>query len=441
MNTIDKKRTRLFFLGILILVLVLTYIFSTWLYPTLSRYIKREQDEIRAHYSALYFASTGDNKTVALENSIGYVDFDLRNYIGENVTQRDIVYSISKPTVFYRSDGSEINEADIPSYLATPGNKLHVLDVWNNPQPVADSTYLYDVEIVKNNGEIISEGVYTFTHEKLATGSKGKVHSLTCKVTAADGYEPTTDEISLVVQLTKPYKEVLIINMKVSNLLITFSQKDIKVFDVPVNKLYIQTVDLFGRLKDDDGEFQNNPNRVQIIDEVTNTYYKYTPYAMKLTLYWNGYLLDETALENIHIGTSSKPGDIKDYDTVDPNGNPNDIGTIPNPNVNSPYIDVKKPTIARLNSLYDETNNSHRGEMVLFVPQGTDIYLHFLKAAGAASGSIDVKIEAYVEYYENGVLNVNKSGYEIYSYEVFGGYKHTRVDGEDLYNLFKYPNN
>ena len=50
-------------------------------------------------------------------------------------------------------------------------------------------------------------------------------------------------------------------------------------------------------------------------------------------------------------------------------------------------------------------------------------------------GTIYVKIEVYVEYWENNALI--KSGYELYS-NVFGGYNHSRVDGEDYYKIASY---
>ena len=175
----DKHKIRLLFLGSLIITLIFVYISVTWLGPTLSRYVKRERDEIRAYYTSLYFDSTGEGKTIALEEvvvgnetiNIGYVEFDLRNYIGENVTERDIVYSISKPTVFYKGDKSPLvdtnsnNSAndEIAAYLnANANNKLYVLDGWGKLQPVANSTYLYDVNVVSNNGELVNEGVYSF---------------------------------------------------------------------------------------------------------------------------------------------------------------------------------------------------------------------------------------------------------------------------------------
>lgn len=413
----DKSKRRLLILGSLIITLLLIYISQTWLVPTLTRYIYREQDEIKAHYTALYFASTGEGKTIAIENNVGYIDFDLRNYIGENVTQRDIVYTISTPSVFYDKNGDKIN--DVEAYLATDvNNELHVLDVWGKPQKVARNTYLYDVEIVKNSGEVVSEGVYSFTYEKLGTGAVGKVHTVTCKVTKS-GEEPLNDTISLVVQLSKPYKEVLIINMNVSNRLITFAHKEVNVFDVEFDKLYVQTADLFAYHKN---------NTIRKVDIDASSYYQFTSYAFKITITWSGYILDEEKLEDIHIGTSISPGGDIENDAVDGNGIVNNAGAFPNPDMNNPYIDFEKSTIAKINSLYDDVNG-HRGELIMFVPQGSDLYLMFLKTA--SSGTIDVKIEAYVSRVENS--SVVETGYIIYNEEL-SGYAHTN----DVYNLANY---
>ena len=73
----QQHKRNLIVLGSLIFLLILIYISQVWLLPTLSRYIFREEDEIRAHYTALYFASTGEGKTIALESNVGYIDFDL----------------------------------------------------------------------------------------------------------------------------------------------------------------------------------------------------------------------------------------------------------------------------------------------------------------------------------------------------------------------------
>lgn len=424
-----QSKRRIILLSSLIITLLLIYICQTWLLPTLTRYIHREQDEIRAYYTALYIDSTGEGKTICLENSVGYVNFDLRNYVGENVTQRDIVYSISKPSVFYDEFGNEIDNALINDYLSDPANDLHILDVWGNPQKVARSSYLYNVEITENNGEVVSSGTYAFTYEKLNNSAKGKVHSITCKVTREDGQEPLNDEISLVVQLTKPYKEAFIINMKVSNRLISFAHKEIETFHVPMDKIYVQTQDLFAYHKDG-----LNTYKEVAVNETTA--FRFTSYAIKLTISWSGYVLDELGLENIHIGTSPYPGSDKWYDSVDQFGNVNNSGAIPNANYDLPYLDIKQSTIARLNSLYD-AENGHSGELIIFVPQGSDFFLNFIKDVNQNNrqGSIDVKIETYVSYVVDG--EVFNSNYRIYSDTELNGYEHI----DNLYNLASYNYN
>ena len=91
----QTKRKILFCLIIFIIVA-----FDFLIIFTSARYIKRSKDEIIAHYTSLYLDSTGENRVVTLENNVGYIDFKLMNYIDDNVTQRDIVYTINTPSVF-----------------------------------------------------------------------------------------------------------------------------------------------------------------------------------------------------------------------------------------------------------------------------------------------------------------------------------------------------
>ena len=90
----DNKQftKRIIVLGSIFLLLICVYLFSSGLRTTISRYIKREQDEIKAYYTSLYFASDGEGKSLAVESNVGYVEFSLMNYIGEDVTQRDIEF-------------------------------------------------------------------------------------------------------------------------------------------------------------------------------------------------------------------------------------------------------------------------------------------------------------------------------------------------------------
>ena len=99
---------RLNLLIMLVFLLVIILLVNISLNPTSSRYIKQEKDEILALYTSLYFNSDRNNMSMSLEDNKGYVNFKLMNYIGEDVTKRDIEYIIEKPNQFYNSKGEVI---------------------------------------------------------------------------------------------------------------------------------------------------------------------------------------------------------------------------------------------------------------------------------------------------------------------------------------------
>lgn len=415
----DKRQIRLLFLGSLIIFLVFIYISQVWLFPTLSRYIVQEKDEIKGYYSELYISSKSNEQVIALENNAGYIEFELRNYIEENVTQHEIEYTVSKPSTFYNSSGAAI--ADVATYLSNQSNKLYVLDSKGNPQEVERSTYYYDVEIVNSTGIYVSDGIYSFSHERLGTKIKAQSHSVTCQVTRTDGKPPLSDTISIVVQLTKPYKEILIIKANIANKLISFSLKEEKIYDSSFEKINIQTADIFSNNKD--GSSSNKSANIY-----SDTYYQYTPYAFKLTIKWSGYIFDETNLEGIHIGTSTAVGSNRENDGADSNGVNKEDGNTPNA-TDEIYLDILKSTISKINSTYSE-KKGQQGELVIYIPQGSEISLNFLKVA--SSGTIDVKIETYVTYVLHG--SPVTSRYELYDRNIFNGYEHEN----GFYNITNY---
>ena len=381
----DKKqfKKRIFALGSMFLLLTVIYLFSTGLLTTISRYIRREQDEIKAYYTSLYFNSDGEGKSIAIENKVGYVEFNLMNYIGEDVTQRDIEYKIVRPSTFYDIDGNEIATADLAG-----ADKLYVLDVWGKPQEVAKSTYLYTVNILSNTGESSGSGNYQFTYEKLGTSAVGKTHHINLELTRAGNDLETDEDISIVVQLIKPYREVFIINMNASSRIITFSQAKTNKFDINFDELHIQSADLYGYFKN--GNVRKSAEYVQGANKYQDTF---TSKAIKLTIDWTGFILDEMLLEDLHNGTNGSP----------------DIGT-GGSNINSDltYVDITKPTIASIKA------TGTTGQLVIFIPQSSDFSLFFLRKAD--TGTVKVKIEIYVlndqtDTYGYALYNARYRGY------------------------------
>lgn len=375
-------KRRIFILSCALILFIFIYLFEAGILSTLTRYIKREQDEIKAYYTSLYFDTNGQGKTIALENSVGFVDFSLSNYIGEDVTQRDIEYEIKRPEKFYDADGNEIAEEDLAD-----AEKLYVLDVWGEPQEVAKSTYLYTVEVTKNTGDKVSDTKYLFEYEKLGTSAVGKTHHVNLKVSRDSGEVAAEEPISIVVQLTKPYTEVKIINMTVSNRLITFSTSKVNRFGLDFDQLHIQSADLFAYSKLGDKRF----SQAYTVD---GTDYKdeFTSKAFKITVTWTGYILDEVELEKINNGTVGKPDVTPDGTTI---------------NEDEYYLDVTK-------SVYVHIDADHSsGTLIMFVPQCSDFNLDFLPTSDEAN--VDVKVEIYV------INDVDdKAGYQLYDSKFYG---------------------
>ena len=88
---------------------------------TKTRLIQRKEDEVKAYYTALYFEGTGEGSAIALDNSIGYVTFNLMNYIDEDVTERDIVYEIATRDNFYTDTGEKIPNKPAVTLDLAPG--------------------------------------------------------------------------------------------------------------------------------------------------------------------------------------------------------------------------------------------------------------------------------------------------------------------------------
>lgn len=361
----QTKRKILFCLIIFIIVA-----FDFLIIFTSARYIKRSKDEIIAHYTSLYLDSTGENRVVTLENNVGYIDFKLMNYIDDNVTQRDIVYTINTPSVFYDENGNVINATDY-------GTKdLYVLDVWKKPQLVGKDSYKYNISVVKNTGEKVADeiGKYLFSYEKKDNVAIGKTHNITLKFERNHNSILNEEKISVVVQLEKPYKEVHIFNITVSNRLIGFATADKVNFDIDYRILYIQSINSYGFVKKDTNDYASR--EFNINGEI----YTFTSNPIKLTITWNGLMLDQNIFHRIHSGRIGRGNYEGDFD------------------INDPYI-------------YSIESNLDSGTMIIYIPQSSNFYIEFLKYSNLQE--INVKIE----------VNTNK-GYKLYD-NSFNGYDHS----------------
>lgn len=360
---------------------------------TISRYIKQERDEIYATYTSLYFESDLKNGTVVLENNEAYLSFKLKNYIGEDITKREITYEIKSPD-YVTKQGDEIvvdsfgnMTVDSKEYTG----EQYVKDVWGAPQLVGGDSHKYDVDIIDNDGVKVSDTLYKFPYQT-STEGQASSHTITVKIKRISSSAFTTDEdISVVVQLNEPYREVLIIDVKIMNHLISYNHTTSKVFETTFDAIKLQTVNVFSHVYD---ETKNNyVDRIRITDENGKKYaYKYTANPFIVEFDFKGLYLERLNLKDLHIN-------------------------LQNLNTSSNYDNITKSYLKEL------INDPNGGKYVGYAPQASDFSIEFLKVS--SDYEINVMIYIYLEKYEvdasGKISDLVEAKYYPYT-SVYGGY-------------------
>ena len=401
-KVIKSKTKKIVILNLALILLIAVQIIFL---PTVARYVKQESDKIVASYTSLYMSSDGEGKVVSVEDKLGYLNLKLMNYEDSNVTQRDIEYTVSRPTKFYNANGEAIENEDIETYLAAdPSNQLHVLDVWNQPQVVGRDTYKYIQSITSSDGETTTNtntpgDDYLFSYEKLNNSAVGKIHNLLIEFERDRGTDfKGTEDVSIIVQLSKPYKEVFIINVKISDKLIVFSNTDSLVYETTFQRLYIQSADIFSHYKGTTEILRKYNKRGTT--EAQAQYVQIAPRALLVTFKWDNFYFDVNCLKDYHL--------------------PND--NIPGINSDAGNIDISKPYVSNL----DIANKT----LVMYVPQGSNFYLDFLIIDDTLLSTVDVRIDVTI-------IDGGNTSFDIYD-EIYGGYNHNSdYSGEKYMNLFK----
>ena len=380
----EKKRFFRLLSVLVILVSILTVmVCSLIVEDTSTRYIKREQDEIRAYYTGLYFDQNGDGSPVALENNVGFVDFQIMNYIDDNVTKRDITYDIKTIDKFYDDKGVEIGKANLPT-----AEKLYVKDVWNNPQEIGKDSYKYNVSITNNDGETRTEPVngvdqlvHLFSYEERDESAVGKIHNVTVRIERKDEYgemSGSTEQVSLVIQLNKPYKQVYVVDILVSNRLIVFGQKTVEEFDMNITKVNVQTFDIFSHTEET-GTYVPRKN------QIGGTF---TSKAFKVVFEWDNMIVNENDFLHFH-------NDQLDILSGSPDG-----------------LDISKPYLVNINQTSDY------GTLEMYVPQSSSFTFNCM----ITDENAYMRAKVYV-------YDLASSQYVLYNQADWGGYSDDGVLG------------
>lgn len=368
----DRRRlfSRLFTMMFTLIVFLFLF-YSNALSTTTSRFVKQEKDEILAKYTALYFRTSIEKASIAYENGNAYVSFDVFNYEGTWVTQRDIEYKVRIDEVdYYTEKGDKVTSGY--------DGKIYVKDVWGNPVLVGKDTLNYTSSIVDYNGETYErDGKINnlFTYEQLGATGVSKTHSLTVKLTRNDKDDSIDGEehVSLVIELIRPYRQIYVIELIISDKIITFSNNNVSKFETDLEELRCQTINMFSH-------YYNGNERIVKSDNASYKDKKYLSNAVMLEFVFDGLYLDENELNKLHIV---------------PNGFSSNI------DISQPYVIMQDGDAVKYNGTV--------GTLRMYVPQASDFSLYFLPVADNYYVKVNIKAMLEIGYT---LYDTNLGGYE-----------------------------
>lgn len=323
-------------LAILIVAILCVIIAQFAILPTLSRFRKVTSDEVRAYYTALYIDQDASGKVIAVEEQPdgsyeGDFSINISNFIGEDVTERDIEYKIYQKEILGPSNG-----------------EYYVLGTWNEHVPVETATLGYEINI-KNEG--VTE-MTAATHILPILYNSGEVpqgvtnsHIIHIKRPSATikpwASSDEIERISIVIEINEPYRDVVVIDLLVSTKLIVYSTQKINKFGFEAERLYVQTASSWKEIN-----YDNN------IGFKTD--------AFKVIIKWDNYRIDnsfEKIFKHVPEGTGNFDSRYIDqvyYEFDDATGN-------------------------------NVTNNNY---LILYVPANSDFYIDFYKFDSSGTKSI-----------------------------------------------------
>lgn len=206
----------------LILLLVLALLTAIAAGTSVSRYVFREQDQITGSFTDLYFSHDGQGRVVLMEpessseNSdyVGYFTFTANNFEGDNVTPRNIEYTLRLPTQTELSNG-------------------YIMDAWGTEQSLINSEE--DRVTVSNTQKYelayYDDGVNSSTIAAIPDGENFLPNSHSDMFTLtrnADGERLEGETIYLIAEITYPYQELHLFTVNTSTNLLTVSATPVR---------------------------------------------------------------------------------------------------------------------------------------------------------------------------------------------------------------------
>lgn len=198
----DKKHSRNMLPSIL---LILSFLLLIFIGTSLSKFILNKSDNITGGYTDFILEHDAEGKTAILQKEnetiyTGYVEFNVYNYRDEKVSARNVIYDLRLP------EPQEISNGYVDDGW---GNNILI----NKPKASGE----YDVTIESTGGdktlnENVKESEAVRIKINYTLGQNDDLESL-----------DFSDKISIILETSEPYSSRQVINVDVSNSLLSFN--------------------------------------------------------------------------------------------------------------------------------------------------------------------------------------------------------------------------
>lgn len=166
---------------------------------SVSKFVITDKKELVGTYTAFVLSHDGEGQTAVMQTdkngeTTGYIVVTVSNFTDEKVSKRDVRFSLRVPT-------------------ADELKATKVTDAWGAEHALAADSKYYDVTIVDENDDVLTDTSAATLLSANAKNSSSLLLKIKRKATAEPMASDETERISIILQTSEPYKDLQVFDV------------------------------------------------------------------------------------------------------------------------------------------------------------------------------------------------------------------------------------
>lgn len=166
---------------------------------SVSKFVITDKKELVGTYTAFVLSHDGEGQTAVMQtdkngDTTGYIVVTVSNFTDEKVSKRDVRFSLRVPT-------------------ADELKATKVTDAWGAEHALAADSKYYDVTIVDENDDVLTDTSAATLLSANAKNSSSLLLKIKRKATAEPMASDETERISIILQTSEPYRDLQVFNV------------------------------------------------------------------------------------------------------------------------------------------------------------------------------------------------------------------------------------